>query len=161
MIKKIFFACLFLVSLAACKSKAAFEYSQNFVKKERALSPDMMSTEEKVKNFLAKEEFDSIGYAGEQMEKMVDAKLKEIKDQPAPDAKEGDNFKESGLKYFNYIKSIYTSYKNFGYAKTPESREEEMTRLKAIVDKKSDAIEEIQRAQKKYADANGFKLEDK
>ena len=161
MFKKIFFAAIFLVSLAACKSKSAFNYSQDFVKKERNLSPDMASTEEKVKGYVAKDEFDSIGYAGELMEKLVDVKLKEIKDQAAPDAKEGENFKEAGIKYFSYIKSIYTAYKDYGYAKTPEAKEEEMTKLRAIVDKKADAIEEMQKAQKKYADANGFKLEDK
>ena len=46
MLKKIFFAVLFLTAFAACKSKSAFDYSQDFVKKEKSLLPDITATEE-------------------------------------------------------------------------------------------------------------------
>ncbi len=95
------------------------------------------------------------------MEKLVDAKLKEVKDEPAPDAKEADNFKEACIKYFGYIKSMYTGYKNYGSAKTAEDRATEMAKLQEIVAGKTAAIADMQRVQRKYADANGFKLESK
>jgi len=159
MLKKSALAFMLLLSLAGCKSKDAFNYSQDFVKKERALIPEITSTESKVKLFLAAEQYDSIAAAGERMESLVNATLKSVKDAPAPDAKEGENFKEAVVSYFAFIKSMYTLYKDFGNAKTPEAREAEMEKLRAIVDKKRDAINAIQGAQKKYADANNFKLE--
>lgn len=161
MIKKLLMGLVIIAGLASCQNKSAFNYSENFVKKERSLLPDINRTEDNVKRFLASEQFDSIAIAGAEMEKIVDAKLKEIKDEPLPDAKEADNFKEAGIRYFQFIKSMYTGYKDYGNAKTPEDRDVEMTKLRDIVDKKAKAIEDMQAAQRKYADANGFKLETK
>lgn len=161
MLKKISFAVILLVCLAGCKSKSAFNYSQEFVKKERSLLPDINTTETNVERYIGAEQYDSIAIAGERMEKLVDAKLKEVKDEPAPDAKEAESFKEACIRYFAYIKSMYTGYKNYGAAKTPEDRDIEMKKLQEIVAGKTAAIEDMQRVQKKYADANGFKLESK
>ena len=161
MLKKLSFAILILATLASCKSKSAFKYSQNFVQKERSLNTDIESTEDKVGRYAKLEQFDSIAAAGERMEKLVDEKLKEVKDEPAPDVKEGANFKAAAIKYFEFIKSMYTAYKAYGNAKTPEEREEKLTNIRTIVDQKPAVIADIQTAQKKYADANGFKIEDK
>ncbi len=161
MIKKILLGLVIVAGLASCKSKDAFNYSESFVKKEKSLLPDITRTEDDVKRFLAAEQYDSIAVAGERMEKIVDAKLKEVKDEPAPNVKEGDNFKEAGIKYFQFIKSMYTGYKDYGNAKTPEDRDAEMSKLRDIVEKKTKAIEDMQDAQRKFADANGFKLESK
>ena len=159
MLKKIPLALIFLIGLAACKSKSAFNYSQNFVKKETSLLPDIKSTEEKVKHYVAVEQYDSIGIAGEKLEKKVDDIINEIKNEPTPDAKEIQNFKDEGIKYFSIIKNIYTCYKNFGYAKTAEARADEMQKLNDLTDKKTQSIKAMQDAQQKFADANGFKLE--
>ena len=161
MIKKILLGLVIVVGLVSCKSKDAFNYSENFVKKERSLLPDITATEDNVKKFLATGDYDSIAIAGERMEKIVDAKLKEIKDEPLPSAKEAENFREAGIQYFLFIKSMYTGYKDYGNAKTTEDRDVEMDKLREIVDKKTKAIEDMQAAQRKYADANGFKLESK
>lgn len=161
MIKKILLGLVIVAGLASCKSKDAFNYSESFVKKEKSLLPDITRTEDDVKRFLAAEQYDSIAIAGERMEKIVDAKLKEVKNEPAPSVKEGDNFKEAGIKYFQFIKSMYTGYKDYGNAKTPEDRDAEMSKLRDIVEKKTKAIEDMQAAQRKFADANGFKLENK
>ncbi len=161
MLKKLIFAALLLTAFAACKSKSAFNYSQDFVKKEKSLLPDITATEDNVKKYMEKELYDSIAFAGEKMEKLVEVKIKEIKDNPAPDAKEGENFKEAGIRYFSFIKSMYSIYKKFGEAKTPEARDVELKNIIALTNKKNAAIEDMQRAQKSYADANGFKLENK
>jgi len=159
MTRKILFAFIITCMIASCNSKSAFNYSQDIVKKEQSLTADITSTEEKVKNFLDKEQFDSIAAAGAKMEKLVDSKLAEIQSQPAPDVKEAPAFKEASIKYFQFIKSMYTGYREFGSATTPEGREEQMTKLRNIVMQKTDAISAMQKAQKKFADANGFKLE--
>ena len=159
MIKKICFAVLLLSGLVACKSKTAFDYSQNFVKREQSLQPDIEKTESQVEAFAAKQEFDSIGAAGERMEKLVDAKLKEVKDEPAPDVKLGAEFKAAGIKYFEFIRDLYTSYKEYGYAKTPEERQSRMEKIQSMAGQKDKAIGDIQSVQKRYAEANDLKME--
>jgi hypothetical protein len=161
MLKQLTFALIITASLVSCKSKSAFNYSQSFVQKERSLNNDIETTEAKVEKYVTLEQFDSIGAAGERMEKLVDTKIKEIEDEAAPDVKEGANFKKAGLEYFQFIKSLYTGYREYGYAKTPEERDEKLMKIKELVDKKKIAIADIQRAQQKYADANGFTVENK
>lgn len=161
MIKKIVMATMVLTALVACKSKSAFEYSENFVKKEKSLEGAITKVEADVAGYFAKEQYDSIGKAGERMEKLIDEKLSEIKSEPAPDVKEADQFKKAGIRYFEYIKSMYTCYKEYGYAKTPEERDAKLDKLKELAGKRTEAASDIQASQRKYAEANGFKLESK
>ncbi|HQW82991.1 MAG TPA: hypothetical protein PK987_00945 [Ferruginibacter sp.] len=157
--KRIFIAFAIIVCIASCKSKDAFNYSQDFVKKEKSLLPDITKTEENVKRYMDKEQYDSIAIAGEKMVELINSKIKEVRNEPAPDAKEAENFKEACVRYFEFIKSMYIGYENYGKASTKEQRETAMTNLVDITIKKKDAINAIQLAQQKYADANGFRLE--
>lgn len=154
----IIFTCI-IISIASCKGKNAFNYSQDFVKKEKSLLPAINETEEKVERYIEKEQYDSIAIAGQKMEDLVSSKIKEVRAEPVPDVKEGENFKEACVRYFEFIKSMYAGYKNYGKATTKEQRNAEMEKLIEITNKKKDAINAIQQAQKKYADANGFRLE--
>jgi hypothetical protein len=158
--KKIFIACLLVTALAACKSKSAYTYCKDFLAKEKSLMPDIEKTEANIKTYFAADEFDSIAVAGEKMEKLVDNTIQGIQKEPAPDVKQGAEFKQAGIKYFEFIKSMYTAYKNYGHTPTPDGRDEEMKKLMDIVSHRQDAINDIQNAQKKYADANNIKLDD-
>ncbi len=159
MLKKIILPVMLLSFLVSCNSQSAFKYSQDIVKKEQSLLPDINSTEDKIRDFISRDQFDSIAAAGTRMEKLVEEKITEIKDQPAPDVKEAQPFKDAALRYFRFIKSMYTGYKDFGNAPGPEARETEMGKLRNIVNDKTKAIQEMQDAQKKFATANGFKLD--
>jgi len=159
MLKKLTVAALLLISIASCKSKAAFNYSEDFVKKEKSLMGDITSTEDKVKRYVEAEQFDSIAIAGEKMEKLVDDKIQEIKKDPVPDVKDGGDFKEACLKYFGFIKNMYTNYKEFGLAPTADERQVVMNKIVELANGKQAAMDAMQTAQKKFADANGFKIE--
>lgn len=156
---RIIIAFIIFISITSCKSNNAFNYSEDFVKKEKSLLPDITKTEANVKRYMDNEQYDSIAIAGEKMEDLINNKIKEVRTTPAPDAKEAENFKESCVRYFEFMKSIYTGYKEFGKATTKEQREAEMNKLAEITNKKRDAINAIQQAQLKYAEANGFRLE--
>lgn len=161
MLKKLFFAAILLISIASCKSskKKAFDYSENFVKKEKSLSENITKTEENVARYAAVQQYDSIAIAGEKMEKLVDDKIQEIKKEPVPGVKEAENFKEACIKYFTFIKTLYTAYKDFGHASSDTERDAVRSKLVELTDKKQTVIEDIKTAQKKFADANDFKLE--
>ncbi len=162
MLKKLTFAIILMISIASCSSKkAAFDYSENFVKKENSLLNDITSTENKVERYVAAEQYDSIAIAGEKMEQLVETKIQEIKKEPAPDVKEAANFKEACIKYFEFIKSMYTSYKEYGRATDDSEREKAKARVIEIAGSKRSAMTAMQTAQKKFADANGFRLEKK
>ena len=159
MTNNLFLIVILLTGLVACKSKSAYNYSQDIVSKERSLSSQIERTEDKVVKFVAAEQFDSVAIAGEQMEKLVQQKIDEIDAMPLPKAKEAANFKTAAIRYFKYIKSLYTGYKNLGKASTEEARQEVVSDLKKLIDEKQPVISEMQKAQGKFADANGFKVQ--
>ena len=156
---KLIIAALMLVALSSCSSKTAYRYSQEIVKLERSMMSDIEQTERKVEQFATVQDYDSIVVVSERMEKIVDAKLQEVITKPAPKVKEAENFKQASVRYFTYLKSIYTSYKKFGLAQSDEARQREFQNLQELVGGKTAALNDMQTAQKKFADANGFKVE--
>ncbi len=148
-------------ALVSCKSKGAYNYSQDIVAKERSLTPDIEATESKVGAYISAGNYDSIVVAGEKMEKLVQTKIDEINAMKMPKAKGVEAFKAATLRYFNYIKSIYTTYKEMGKAPTDEARQEVVNNLQKLVDEKQTIIDDMQKAQRSYADDNGFKVENK
>lgn len=159
MIKNLFLAVMLTVTLAACKSKGAFNYSEEIVKKERSLIGDITKTESDVEKFIAAGQYDSMAVVSERMEGIVNTKLEEVKALKKPKAKEVDNFRDAAISYFEFMKSMYSGYKAYAKAGSDEARNEELTKLQELLGKKDEAIRNMQNAQKKYADANGFKIE--
>ncbi|MEP6701164.1 MAG: hypothetical protein ABJA85_07605 [Bacteroidota bacterium] len=158
MLRNLFFIAILFTGLVACKSKSAYNYSQDIVTKERSLTPHIEETEANVGRYITANQYDSVAIAGEAMEKLVQQKIDEINALPVPKAKEADNFKAATIRYFNFIKSLYTGYKNLGKASTEEERQQVLTDLQKLVGEKPTVIADMQKAQGKYADANGFKV---
>ncbi len=63
------------------------------------------------------------------------------------------------LRYFAFIKSLFTGYKNYGLAKTYGERQQIAIEQQKLVEERPSVIIEIQKVQKNYAEANGFKVE--
>ncbi len=163
MIKKLIIIATLVAGLDACKSKskAAYNYSSDMVAKENNLRPEVRATESNVKKYYEAGQYDSIAVAGENMENLVQKTIDEINAMPVPVAKEADKFKAAVIRYFIFIKSLYMDYKEYGRAVTVEKRQEIMLDIQKIVSQKQDHLDEMQDAQRKYAEANGFKVKAK
>ncbi|RYD85418.1 MAG: hypothetical protein EOP54_31330 [Sphingobacteriales bacterium] len=161
MIKKFLLPLMIVISLVSCKGKDAFKYSQDFVKEEQAIAPEMMKTETAIAGFIAKEQFDSVVAVSSRMESRIQESISAFSSKPAPDAKEAENFKAAGIKYLNYIKNVYSVYIEYGKASTDDIRNEALVKMQDLVAKKSTVISDMQSAQKKFANANGFRIENK
>jgi len=147
-----------LIAMISCTTKSAFEYSETIVRMDNELSADIARADLKVNEYVERQKNDSAIMMSEQMELLADSKLKEIQKLEAPKVKEGDNFKKAAVRYFTYIKTIYTSLKKFTMASTEEQKTLERERLARIIKDKNEAIEAMQEAQKKFARANNFKI---
>lgn len=156
---KILIATMLIISFTSCKSKSALNYNQKLVKIEQSLTPDVEKAENEVAAFNSTGQYDSIASVGERMEKLIDNRIKELEDEAAPDVKEGESFKSAYIRYFKYMKSAYTAYRDYGNAKTNEERESVLTRIKDIVATKDAVVADLKKQQLKYADANGFKVQ--
>ncbi len=158
MFKKLFFAATVVLFLVACKSNEAFEINQEIAKKEKALEADIKRTEDAVGRFILAGEYDSMAAVSTQMVKIIDNTLEEIKEMKWSGVKEGDSFKSETLRYFGFMKSLYAGYVEYGNAGTDEARDEKMDEIKKIVEQRMEVAGDMQRAQRSFAEANGFKL---
>ncbi len=149
---------LVFITMVGCQSKSAFNYSEDIIKKERSLIPEITATEKNVEKYVEKGQFDSIAVAGSKMEKLVQQKIDEIKSMKVPKAKEADNFRMASIRYFEYFKKRFSGYKDFGNAATAEAREKVQEDLLKIINGQQAAINDMQAVQRKFADANGFKV---
>lgn len=148
-----------VVLLTACGSKkAAFEYSEKLVAMENSLVPDITETESKVEIFFANGQYDSAKIMSQRMEDKIAVKIKEVEEMPPPQAEEAENFKKAFLKYFAYMKSVYSSYTKYATQTGEEERVIAFEEMMKVIDKKQDAIDEVQRMQVKFAKANGFSI---
>jgi hypothetical protein len=159
MVKKMIALVLIVLGFASCKSNNAFKYSQDFVASEKKLMPMIESTETKAGEYIALQQYDSMAMVSEKMENAVNDVIKEAKTKPAADAKDGEKFKVDVIKYFEFLKNVYASYKDYGNAATDKARQEEAIKMQTLVSKKEAVVKTIQTAQEEFAKANGFKIE--
>jgi len=155
------FAILLLVSLVSCQSKSAFDYSEAIVRMERELSADIAEADQKLLAYMDAKKSDSAVMISKHMEDLAEDKLNEVEKLKAPPVNEGDNFKKSAVRYFTYIKSIYTAFRRFTMAATDSEKEKERKKLAKIIGEKKEITKAMQEAQRKFALANNFLIEKK
>lgn len=150
-------------ALTSCQSKAksARDYNNNLIEKEKSLQPHITTVENNVKNYYAAGQYDSIAAAGEKMEKIVQKAIDDINAMKTPKANGVEDFKAAVIRYFKFIKGLYTDYKEYGLADTEEKRQQILQDIQEIVSKKQEILDDMQSAQKKFAEANHFRLESK
>ena len=145
--------------VAGCKSNSAFDYSQAIVKIETDFAAEIIPADKKVSEFLDSDQHDSAAIFTQQMEDLAEKRLAQVRDLKAPNVKEAENFKLAAIRYFTYLKTMYTAFNNFTKASTEEAKEAERVRLAKIVADKDDATRTLQLAQQKFAAANNFRIE--
>lgn len=152
---RIIIATLFLFSLVSCKSGPAFEYNQELVKIENSLLPEVENASKKISAYIESGNFDSMAHISSNMVTIMDQKIEQVRKMPAPEAKEAEKFKKGYINYFEYMRSIYVSYKNFATEQSEENRQKMMS----VENRRNLVIAELQEVQRQYARANGFKME--
>ena len=155
------FAILLLVSLVSCQSKSAFDYSEAIVRMERELSADIAEADQKLLAYMDAKKSDSAVMMSRHMEALAEDKLNEVEKMKAPPVNEGDNFKKSAVRYFTYIKSIYSAFRKFTMAASDAEKEKERKKLVKIIGAKNEITKDMQEAQRRFAAANNFLIDKK
>lgn len=151
-------AVVLLATITGCKSKTAFNYSEKIVKLEKDLGPEIANTEKQMAKFLETQAYDSVISVSTRMENLVESKLEIIRNTQAPTVPEADNFKKAAIRYFTYMKTIYSTYKNYASQTEEEGREKARQEWASIAEQGDDEVNSMQMAQRKYAEANNFKI---
>lgn len=149
-------AALLLVSVLSCKTKTAFDYSEAIVRLETELSAEIAEADQKLIGYMDGKKPDSAILMSRQMEALAEAKLNEVEKMKVPNVEEGENFKKSAVRYFTFIKSIYSTFRKFTVAATNAEKEKERKKLAKIIQDKNEITKAMQEAQRKFAAANNF-----
>jgi len=159
MLKKLLFVLLLTLTLVSCKTKIALNFNQEVINKEQVLLPYITLTEEKIGKYFKHQQYDSISIAGEKMANKIQKAIDEIKSLHTPDIAGAENFKVAYLHYFAFMKSVYNTYESYGKETTDDGRNLKLEALQTIVSRRQTITNEVLSAQKKFAVANGLRLE--
>ncbi len=147
--------CFFAIG---CKSTIAKDYNDMIVKKQKSLAVSIDQNEPKLRDYFANYEYDSIASVSGRMEAEIDSIIKDITSRPVPKVKQGENFKKASLNYFDYMKTLYTAYKNYGSQTTPEGRIVGREVIARVTPEEDLMIAQLKEAQRIFAKDNGFKI---
>jgi hypothetical protein len=148
-----------LIGMLSCKSKTALDYSKMIVKMETELSADIAKVDKKVNEYIKAKKTNSAIIMCRQMEALAAQKLKEVQQMNAPKVAEGENFKRAAVRYFTYIRNIYSTFSKFTMAETEKEKATERKKLTKIIGEKNQIAEAMQAAQRRFAAANDFQIE--
>ena len=154
----------FIVIAAGCNNtkkeslETAIQFSEKIVNTEQELAEPLAHAEQMILAKLDSSDFESMGAIADEAETLIADRVKEIKALSVKGFKGGEAFRSSAINYFEYVKSIFTNYKNIGYAKTEGARLYEVCRMDSLRSRQQPVIMKMQAAQKQFADDNGFKV---
>lgn len=152
-------AILALFVITGCRSKDAFNFSEDIVKIERKLGESVETAQPQIVRYMEQGVYDSLAAVGGNMVKKTEESIDAINALKIPDITEASNFKASAIRYFTHIRNIYDSYKTYAEQPNDSLRAVEVEKMIRLEEGIDDMVKEMQEAQQKFAKANGFKVE--
>lgn len=161
---------MLLLVITSCKSKTddastpdgrpltAQEYYQKVIDLEETMTEPLLKTEAEVQARSDKGDFDGVAKSAKAMEDTVDVRINKLK-KMEPVGNGSDDFKTVAVRYFEYVKSIYTAYKNIGNAKTDVTRKEAGDKMANTINAQQGVMQNLNNAQLKFAADNGFTID--
>ena len=152
----------FIISIVlfSCQSRSAFDFNQKLVEIENSLGPDLDNMDWQVTRYVESGNYDSIALVSGKMVRIIERKIDEIKQIPAPKVKEGELFKKAYIRYFEYLAMVFAGYQKYGSEASEEGRILQSEHLARLLEKKDQVTSELQGIQLQYAKANGFEMEE-
>jgi hypothetical protein len=144
--------------LPGCKSNVAVKYNDMIVQEQNKVKAGMDETEPRLKNYFATFEYDSIVTLSTRMEAKIDSVIQKVKKEPAPKANQGENFKKAVLNYFDYLKLVYATYKDYGSQTSAEGRMYAGQDVNMLRSKEIKMFTDMLEAQTIFAKDNNFKI---
>jgi hypothetical protein len=157
---RLLLTCCLLVLLISCQPNNALQYNQQIVTLENSLIPDIQRTESSVGDYAVNGHYDSISIVSHSMELKVDSVLKKVERLNVPASKEGQDFNKESIRYFRFMKNIYAVYDKFGKS-DERTRPEVLNEVVDIVNRKESVLAKMQAAQRRFAKASGFRIQDR
>lgn len=122
---------------------------------ENSLEEPMLKAEAEIKVRSDNGNMQGVAQSAKAMEDSIQLRVDEVK-KLTPVGKGGEDFKIVLTRYFEFLKSIYTTYREIAEAPNDNVRAEKGKQMQSIMNAQSSVITTLQQAQQKYAADNGF-----
>jgi hypothetical protein len=159
----LFFILLISSVLIACKSNSrkALDFNNEITGLELALTPQISDASTKIQSFFEENKLDSVVAVSKRMEIAVDAGIDKIKGLAIPDLTGATDLHKGFIKYLGHIKNVFTQYRLVGEAKDETEKQSRVVAMESVLNDIPAILKEVQGVQKKFADANNMKIENK
>ena len=149
------------LTLFSCKQQTALKYNNYVIELELALVPGTTAATSKIDSWIEADKWDSVAAISKRMQSEVQGSIDKIQKKDAPDLKGAAEFKQGALRYFAYIRDIYTGYIKLAEQPDAEARSTESAKFLSMINEKDKVISDFQEKQRAFASANKIKLESK
>ncbi|MFV0607371.1 MAG: hypothetical protein ACK5NK_16200 [Niabella sp.] len=171
MIKNIFFL-LCIVLLLSCKNRQTGEpennnanragqvftpvqLNQKVIDLENSMAEPILKAEAEIKVRSQNGNMEGVVQSAKAIEDSIQLRIDEL-NKISPVGVNGADFKLIATRYFEYMKSIYTTYKEIALAKDDAEKSAKAKQMESIIKAQADVVSNLQQAQQKYATENGF-----
>ncbi|MBO9617683.1 MAG: hypothetical protein J7539_01500 [Niabella sp.] len=157
--RSILFFSLVVLSFVACKSKStmtAKQYSDSVAAMQQSLGEPIRTAENEIKNFGDKANYVGLAGVGGRMESLLQGKIDTLNNINASSFTGGDDFKIVVIRYFEYLKDVYGTYKKIGDAPDQAARLKITDDMYQKLSAQQDVEERMKASQTRFAALNGF-----
>lgn len=122
---------------------------------ENSLAEPMLKAEAEIKARGDNGNIEGVIQSAKAMEDTIQLRLTKLKGLSTVGVG-GEDFKTATVRYFEYLKSIYTTYKEIAQAKDDNAKTEKRKQMETILSSQQAVMVNLQQTQQKYAADNGF-----
>lgn len=133
----------------------AVQLNERIVALESSLEEPMLKAEAEIKVRGDKGNLDGVAQSAKAMEDTIQVRIDAVK-AFTPVGVGGEDYKTVATRYFEHLKSIYTTYREIAEANNDNTRQEKAQQMQSIISAQPAIMANLQQAQQKYAADNGF-----
>lgn len=134
----------------------AKQYSDEVVTMQQSLAEPIRTAENEIKNFGDNSNYAGLAGVGGKMESLLQGKIDTLNNIKTSSFTGGDDFKIVVIRYFEYLKDVYSTYKQIGNAPDQAARLKLTNDMYQKLSAQPDVEERMKASQTRFAAMNGF-----
>ncbi len=139
----------------AAKVYMPVQLNETIMALENSLEEPMLKAEAEIKVRSSNANMAGVAQSAKAMEDSIQLRLDAAKNL-SPVGVGGEDFKVVSVRYFEFLKSIYTTYREIAEAKDDNIKMEKAKQMESLMNSQAGVMATLQQAQQKYATDNGF-----
>lgn len=157
--RSVLFFSLVVFSAIGCRSRSAMtakQYSDEVIAMRQSLAEPIRLAENEIKNFGDNANYTGLGGVGGKMESLIQGKIDTLSKINTSSFTGGADFKIVVVRYFEYMKEVYGTYKKIGDAPDQASRLKATDEMYRKLSAQPDVEAQMNASQTRFAALNGF-----